>query len=137
MEWVNDAYQVNAADVAAAWAGRGFNLGTRRWETISGTSIGRSVETKLRIRTMQLWIYDAIDVPKFAILGHLYVVADPQSTAFEFSVRLPGPGMHSHHDLIAFIGDFPMMCGAQWRIMKGGLIDTDKVKCSIGYEHER
>jgi hypothetical protein len=132
MEWLQDDYILQAADVAAAWAGRGWNWGTNKWENISGRNLSLSTKSKHRIKSIQAWVYLATGEPKQGIVIPMYIVADPLATGF--TIRLEGKSLQGGNSLAAWSGNEPFLAGALWRINAGGAVATDRVVCAIGYE---
>jgi len=135
MEWYGDSYTILAGDAAASFAGRGLNLETRKWETISGKNLGRSKDTRYVLRVFQIWIYKVTTFTlKQGVVGTLYVVGDPLAT--NYATRLLGEEMQGGMKCIRFVGRIPLNAGCLWRVNYGGLDAGDRVDASVGYEYE-
>ena len=132
MEWLSDTYTLIAGDVAAAWAGRAYNWDRKQFESVHGTEMRRSIKTRYRLRAIQVWVYNAAGRPKGGVACSLFVVADPQATGFK--VELQPPVVQGGITSVVWMGDYPMVAGAGWRIYPGGVAATDRVDCAIGYE---
>jgi hypothetical protein len=134
MKWLNDRYEFTGADVAAGWAGRGWNWRTHAWETISGKDLDPSEMTPYVLRAMQLWLYTSALIPFWGVTGSLYVVGDSESPGF--TVRLPASGLQGGRQTISYVGSYPFAAGCLYRLANPGpwLTAGDFAECTIGYE---
>jgi hypothetical protein len=132
MDWAEDIWTVQAADAAAAYAGRAWNLDTRRWETISGVFCSRSAMTRYKLRTCEVRVTNSSGVNRRGIICHLYVVGDPQAT--NRLIALPGAESLQRGDVWShWGGEYPLLAGFQYHYSLGGVIATDIVHAQIGY----
>jgi hypothetical protein len=131
MVWTTDAYTLIAGDVAAAYAGRGYNIRTGVWETVSGVNLSQSAPSKYRLRSADIRVQTAAGNVKDGVFIVCFIAGDPVHTDWVvpwFS------GVQSKGKLINWQGDIPMGCGFFWRIHQGGLIATDVVSLGVSYE---
>lgn len=132
MDWAEDTWTVQAGDAAAAYAGRAFNLETRRWETISGVFCGRSRMTRYKLITAEVRVTNAAGVNRRGVLGHLYVIGDPQAT--NRLIELQGADLLQRGDnWIHWAGEYPMCAGFQYHFSMGGVVATDIIHAQIGF----
>jgi hypothetical protein len=132
LQWLNDTYAVNAVDVAAAWAGRGYNAGKGRWETVSGIDLsGSSVFKRHTLRSCDIRVQTAAGNVKDGVFIVGFVIMDPQNTGMVYPWF---QGVQSKGRLVTWAGEIPMAAGFVWRIHQSALIDTDVVSLGVGYE---
>jgi len=132
MDWAEDTWTVQAGDAAAAYAGRAWNMDTRRWETISGVFCTRSLMTGFRLRTAEVRCTNAGGVNKRGVICHLYVIGDPQAT--NRLIELPHAELLQRGDTWShWAGDYPILAGFQFHYSLGGVIATDIIHAQIGY----
>ncbi|MCJ7510080.1 MAG: hypothetical protein MUP14_04230 [Dehalococcoidia bacterium] len=129
--WTNDSYVIQAADVAAGYAGRGYNVGMGRWETVSGAQLSASRMSPHRLKHIVFGAGTAAGNCKDGMIGLVFVVVDPQWTSRQI---LLFQGMQSKGRFLEWHGDAPLGAGLCWRISQGGLLATDIVSIGVGYE---
>lgn len=139
MNWLADEYTVTAGDVAlASWIGRGFNLKTRKWETISAVDLSTSQpQPDYRIRSFRVILYED-NTCAVLLLGRqvqLMVVGDHQFTGFTYQLNTQEETVIE--GAMHWAGDMPMCAGALYRVRVGGLAAGNYVTALIGYEHGR
>lgn len=137
MVWVSDRYVVTAGDVAQDAVSRGYSFKTGQWETLSGQWMkgdARKAERRYRLRYFSIRVWDGTNGNlKWGIIGHLYVV--PDSEGLDTVLHLPCSNLQGGSNVIRFTGDYPMLCGVQWRVLLGALAANDVVTTVVGYEH--
>jgi hypothetical protein len=131
MQWLVDSYTLQAADVAAAYAGRGYNVRTGRWETVSGVNMTPTDIRGHRVKSLDLTIHDAVSTGiKNGVWVIVFVVGDPTHTGYVVPLH---QGITSTGRLFQWAGDQEMLGGIFWRIHQGGLAAGDRVDLGVGY----
>lgn len=131
MERLLDVYTIQAADVAAAYAGRGYNCGTGQWLTVSGTNLGGSRRTKYRLLDADMIVQTSTGAFRQGILVATFILHDPTNP----SLTTPWfQGLHGRGKYVFWHGNVPMECGFVWRIQPGALVAGDIVTLGVGYE---
>jgi hypothetical protein len=131
MERLADSYTIQAADVAAAYSGRGYNPRLGRWLTVSGIDNGSSRMTNLTLLDCAINVTTSGGHWRNGVIVRLFVVNDPShpdlaTPWFDAVVTKSGE--------INWQGRRPLAAGLFWRIIKGGVVDGDIVSIGVGYE---
>lgn len=130
-QWVSDSYTILAGDVAVVYAGRGYNVRTGRWETISGQNMTPTDISAKRLRSIDFTIHDVgTGGLKNGVFAMLFVIGDPIHTGYIVPVF---QGVGSKARLVQWAGDAPMLGGVAWRIHQGGLAAGDRVDIGVSY----
>jgi len=128
--WSTDTYAVLAGDVALNYAGRGYNVRTGRWETVSGGNLSPTGESDHILLSADIRVQTAAGLVKDGVYIILFVCGDPIHTGW---VVPWFDGVQSKGHLVNWAGHTPMMGGLVWRIHASGLIATDVVSVGVSY----
>jgi hypothetical protein len=134
MFWAYDPYTVLAADlVPGTFVGRYWNSQTRAWErcTDQNPTPNSQQPNRLRIRAIDMRVVSATGGIKSGVRIMCFQVPDAMHPGILMTLvdRYQSAGR-----LVYWTGDFPMGGGVLWRIQQGGVIATDVVHMSVGYE---
>jgi hypothetical protein len=133
MNWEEDTYTILAGDVALFDSGRGFNMKSRKWETVSGVDMSPSVKTNFNLRACFIRCYSAGMAGQRGRLFQLYVVGDHQAT--NRLIRLDKSGsLVGGNSYATWLGKFPLCAGFEWRLSQGGCVAGDVVYARFCYE---
>ena len=131
MQRLADSYTIQAADVAAAYSGRGYNVMLGRWLTVSGVDNGGSRMTNLVLLDCSITVVNATGHWRNGVIVRAFVANDPShpglATPWFDAVACKSGN-------IEWQGRRPMGAGIFWRIIQGGVIAGDIVAIGVGYE---
>lgn len=130
--WTTDSYSVVAGDVALAYAGRGYNIRSGCWETVSGGNLSPStLSLPYRLCSADIRVQTAAGNVKDGVRIMGFICGDPVHTGWV----LPWfEGVQSKGQNVNWVGDLPLLAGFIWRIAAGGLIATDVVSVGVSYQ---
>lgn len=134
MFWANEPYVVSAADlVPGTHVGRFWRADTRQWETCvdRNPAEGSFPRNKLRLLGIDTRVVNAVGGIKSGVRILVFVVPDPQHPGIIVPVV---QGYQSSGHLVFWSGDILIGAGVGWRIQQGGVIATDVVAMTVGYE---
>lgn len=134
MQFLNDSYVIDAADIIPLWAGRCYNHALGRWESVHGVSptpCGGRPETKARIKSVNFTVHATSGALRQGVMAYLFIVGDPVVTG---NVVPLIHGVQRKVGMLYWTGDEPLLWGIEWRIHQGGLVAGDYVDLSVGYE---
>lgn len=133
MNWIQDSCVLQAADVAATYASRGYNLALGRFENLPGTNLtsygGAIPLRRLRVVEVRAWHTGGASVS--GVLFWLGVALDALHP--DQMITLGNPVHSPARRGVSWVGDLPMGGGVVWRVSLGGFIAGDYVGWSVGY----
>jgi hypothetical protein len=134
MVWANEPYVVKAADlVPGTFVGRFWRTDTRQWEPCSDKNPdqGSFPPNAMRLRAIDTRIVAAAGGIKSGVRILVFMVPD----ALHPGIIVPIiEGYQSSSKLIFWQGDIPLGAGVGWRIHQGGVVATEIVAMTVGYE---
>jgi hypothetical protein len=134
MFWANEPYIVTAADlVPGTHVGRFWRAQTRQWETCTDRNPAEASFSvnNMRLRGIDTRVVNAVGGIKSGVRLLVFLVPDPQHPGIIVPVT---QGFQSSGNLVFWHGDIPIGAGVGWRIQQGGVIATDVVAMTVGYE---
>lgn len=136
MEFISDVYVIQAADLIPLWAGRCYNLARGRWESVHGSNPTPENQPYAQgaprfVRSLNLTIHAASGSLIPGTWATIYLVGDPVRTGDKVPLYT---GVQGRLTNIYWSGRQEFLAGIEWRIHQGGLIATDYVEVSVGYE---
>jgi hypothetical protein len=133
LDTLSDVYTIVAADAAAVFASRGFNVSLGQWQTLRGVNLtprGGPVKD-YRIKSVDIRCFHASQAISSGVRIWIATVTDPLRT--DSFVPLVDDVQSVSH-AVSWLGDAPMGAGLVWRVPLGGLIATDYVGIGVVYE---
>lgn len=134
MFWANEPYVVTAADlVPGTFVGRFWRAEQRQWESSTDRNPAEASFSinRLRLRGLDVRVLAAAGGIKSGVRILVFLIPDPQHPGIMVPVL---QGFQSSANLVYWNGDIPLGAGVGWRIQQGGVIATDVVAMTVGYE---
>lgn len=133
-QWVEDKYVIQAADAAATYACRGWNVALGRWETLPATNLtpyGGDLKP-LMLRHVECRVFHTSGTEATGVLLWLGCAIDQKRPGVLLTL---GNFIHGvANRAVVWQGNIPLGGGVVWRVAQGGLIAGDWVEMAVGYE---